>query len=140
MRVTGSDRVAYPFAEAVTRHHKADAVTIANTGMILVREGPRANTQSAQGKALLAHELTHVKQAQQGLHFAKTDGGDGNAPLEAEAHAAEAATYADETGGAGGGAAGGGANAAELEKQIIEKTIELIERECEFDRWRSGVR
>src|SRR3954451_11050658 len=30
-----------PFAEAVTRQHRADAVTIANTGMILVREGPR---------------------------------------------------------------------------------------------------
>jgi len=127
-----------PFAEAVTRHHKADAVTIANTGMILVREGPRANVQTAQGKALLAHELTHVKQAQQGLHFSK-DGGDHNAPLEREAHAAESRTYAEETGGAGGGAAGG-PSAAELEKKIIERTIELIERQCEVDHMRSGVR
>lgn len=127
-----------PFAEAVTRHHKADAVTIANTGMILVRETARANVATAQGKALLAHELTHVRQAQQGLHFAKSDGGGGNEPLEAEAHAAEAATYAAETGG--GDAAGGAAGAAELEKLIIEKTIELIERECELERWRSGVR
>jgi hypothetical protein len=127
-----------PFAEAVTRHHKADAVTIANTGMILVREGPRANVQTAQGKALLAHELTHVKQAQQGLHFAKTDGGDGNAPLEREAHAVEAQVHADELGGAGGAA--GGPNAAELEKLIIEKTIELIEREREREQLRLGVR
>jgi hypothetical protein len=129
-----------PFAEAVTRHHKADAVTIANTGMILVREGPRANVQTAQGKALLAHELTHVKQAQQGLHFSK-DGGDNNAPLEKEAHAAEAATYAEES-GQGGGAAGGkgGASAADVERLIIEKTIELIERNEELERWRSGVR
>src|SRR6185503_11136376 len=28
------------FAEAVTRQHKADAVTVGATGMILVREGP----------------------------------------------------------------------------------------------------
>jgi hypothetical protein len=62
-----------PFAEAITRHHRADAVTVANTGLVLVREGPRSNFGTRQGKALLAHELTHVKQAQRGLHFALED-------------------------------------------------------------------
>src|SRR5262245_56942274 len=53
-----------PFAESITRQHRADAVTVANTGMILVREGPRSDPRTALGKALLAHELTHVRQAQ----------------------------------------------------------------------------
>src|SRR5579872_4296335 len=79
-----------PFAEAVTRAHKADAVTVANTGMILVREGPRADPKTALGKALLAHELTHVKQAQGGMHFALEGGQSQNAPHEQEAEAVEA--------------------------------------------------
>src|SRR5258706_11240097 len=74
-----------PFAEAITRQHRADAVTIAATRMILLRQRPRADPKTALGKALLAHELTHVRQAQGGLHFALEGGGQQHAPHEAEA-------------------------------------------------------
>jgi hypothetical protein len=114
-----------PFAEAVTRAHRADAVTIANTGMILVREGPRANMQTAQGKALLAHELTHVRQAQSGMHFALEGGESQSEPHEQEAEASEAKVHAEETGqgGKGGGGKGGGVD----RHQVIARVLELVE-------------
>src|SRR5436190_24348618 len=46
------------FAEEITARHKADAVTVANTGMILMRESPRSAPGTRTGKALLAHEVT----------------------------------------------------------------------------------
>lgn len=58
------------FAEEVTARHKADAVTIANTGMILMRDGARSAPGTTSHRALLAHEVTHVAQAQRGMHFA----------------------------------------------------------------------
>ena len=91
-----------PFAEAVTKAHRADAVTIANTGMILVREGPRSDPKTALGKALLAHELTHVSQAQRGLHFALEGGESQGAAHEQEAEAVEQQVHAEETGQARG--------------------------------------
>src|SRR4051812_19870010 len=115
------------FAEAVTKAHRADAVTIANTGMILVREGPRSDPKTALGKALLAHELTHVSQAQRGLHFALEGGESQGAPHEQEAEAIEQQVHAEETGGApaaGAAAAGGGGiNKA----QVIARVLELVE-------------
>src|SRR5207302_1435530 len=58
------------FAEEITARHKADAVTVANTGMILMRESSRSAPGTTTGRALLAHEVTHVAQAQRGMHFA----------------------------------------------------------------------
>ena len=114
-----------PFAEAVTKAHRADAVTIANTGMILVREGPRANPKTALGKALLAHELTHVSQAQRGMHFALEGGESQNAPHEQEAEAVEQQVHAEETGRAGAprSAPGGGVD----RQQVVARVIELVE-------------
>jgi|GEM_PF-3272684 len=120
------------FAEAVTRAHKADAVTIANTGMILVREGPRANPGTALGKALLAHELTHVKQAQSGLHFALEGGGSSNAPHEREAEAVESKVHGEETGKGGKGGKGG--DPKQLEAAIVEAVFEIMEEENRLDR------
>ena len=117
---------AAPFAEAVTKAHRADAVTIANTGMILVREGPRSDPKTALGKALLAHELTHVSQAQRGLHFALEGGESQGAPHEQEAEAVESQVHAEETGAgqAGGGKGGGGG----VDKRaVIARVIELVE-------------
>lgn len=114
-----------PFAEAVTRAHRADAVTIANTGMILVREGPRSDPKTALGKALLAHELTHVSQAQRGLHFA-LEGGEGQAaPHEREAEAIEAQVHAEETAQARPAAAP--ARAGIDRQQVIARVLELVE-------------
>jgi hypothetical protein len=114
-----------PFAEAITRAHKADAVTVANTGMILVREGPRADPKTALGKALLAHELTHVKQAQQGLHFALEEGHGSEAPHEKEAEAVESQVHAEET-GAAPGKGGGGGNKGARDAKVMARVLELI--------------
>jgi hypothetical protein len=114
-----------PFAEAVTKQHKADAVTIANTGMILVREGPRSDPKTALGKALLAHELTHVSQAQRGLHFALEGGESQGAAHEQEAEAVESQVHAEETAQArpAGKGGGGGVDRA----QVIARVLELVE-------------
>src|SRR5438309_7794926 len=115
-----------PFAEAVTKQHKADAVTIANTGMILVREGPRSDPKTALGKALLAHELTHVSQAQRGLHFALEGGESQGAPHEQEAEAVEQQVHAAETGQAQAGKQGGGGGGVDR-AAVVARVIELVE-------------
>lgn len=126
-----------PFAEAVTKAHRADAVTVANTGMILVREGPRSDPKTALGKALLAHELTHVSQAQRGLHFA-LEGGEGQgAAHEQEAESVEAKVHAEETGQAGQpaqGKKGGGPD----RQQVVARVLELVENWQRTQRERGG--
>ena len=114
-----------PFAEAVTKAHRADAVTVANTGMILVREGPRSDPKTALGKALLAHELTHVSQAQRGLHFALEGGEAQGAPHEQEAEAVEQAVHAEATAQArpAGKGGGGGVDRA----AVVARVVELVE-------------
>ena len=124
-----------PLAEEITHKHRADAVTVAATGMILVREGARSDPKTALGKALLAHELTHVKQAQEGLHFALEEGHSQDAPHEKEAEAAESKAYAEATGGHGGGAAG---DAKQMEEELIKRVIELWVEEHIVGRERSG--
>ncbi|HEY1587762.1 MAG TPA: DUF4157 domain-containing protein [Polyangia bacterium] len=115
-----------PFAEAVTKAHRADAVTIANTGMILVREGPRANPKTALGKALLAHELTHVSQAQRGLHFALEGGESQGAAHEQAAEAVEQQVHADETGQAPAAGKGGGGRGVDR-AAVVARVVELVE-------------
>ncbi len=127
-----------PLAEAVTRQHRADAVTIANTGMILVREGPRSDPKTALGKALLAHELTHVKQAQRGLHFALEQGHSQDAPHEREAEAAESQVHAEATGQARAAAEGGQADPKAKAAQVTARVIELVEEDERLRRERLG--
>jgi hypothetical protein len=81
------------FAEEVTKAHRAEAVTIGDTGMILMGGSPNKAKDSRSGQALLAHELTHVAQGQRGVYRKGTFGG--STPLaqehsEAEAEAVEA--------------------------------------------------
>jgi hypothetical protein len=129
-----------PFAEAITKQHRADAVTVANTGMILVREGPRSDPSTALGKALLAHELTHVRQAQTGMHFALEGGQSQGAPHEQEAEAVEASVHADATGqgGGGGGKPGGKHGAGDLKKKIRERVFAMIAEQERLQRERNG--
>lgn len=89
-----------PLAEEVTARYRADAVTVGGTELVLVREGWRSNFQTAEGQALLAHELTHVQQQQRGLHFSHSLGGHDAAHnhLEDEAEAVEQLTRADHQG------------------------------------------
>jgi hypothetical protein len=64
------------FAEEFNRQRNAYAVTVGATGMILMGGSPDRAAGSAAGNALLAHELTHVAQAQRGLHRKATYNGD----------------------------------------------------------------
>jgi Domain of unknown function (DUF4157) len=127
-----------PFADAITRQHRADAVTVGATGMILVREGARSDPQTALGKALLAHELTHVAQAQQGMHFALEGGEGGHGAHEKQAEAVESEVHSEASGGKGGGKGGGGKKEEELEKKIMEKVFELIDEDIRLQRDRLG--
>jgi len=88
------------FADRVTQRHRADAVTIGSTGVILMRDTPRTNLKSPEGRALLAHELTHVRQAKGGMHFALERGSDG-AAHEQEAEQVERTVLRDEKSGVG---------------------------------------
>jgi hypothetical protein len=127
-----------PFAEAITKQHRADAVTVGSTGMILMREGPRSDPKTALGKALLAHELTHVAQAQGGLHFALEGGESQHAPHEQAAEAVESKTYAESAGGHEGGGKHGGDD-KDMEKHLIEKVFEIIRDEDRILRERLGI-
>ncbi len=57
-------------AQEVTRAQGAEAVTVGTTGMILMGDTPDRSPATSQGRALLAHELTHVAQETPSLHRA----------------------------------------------------------------------
>lgn len=73
------------FAEEFNKRKNAYATTIGGTGMILMGGSPDRSMASNAGRALLAHELTHVAQAERGLHRAAKD-----MELATEEHEAEA--------------------------------------------------
>ena len=75
------------FAEEFNRKRNAYAVTIGSTGMILMGGSPDKSMASQAGQALLAHELTHVAQANRGLHNKNFAGA---MPLATEEHEEEA--------------------------------------------------
>lgn len=90
------------FAEEVTKAHSAEAVTIGTTGMILMGGSPGKSMASASGRALLAHELTHVAQEQRSVQR-KASFGEAT-PLATEENEAEAeAMEAEELDAASGG-------------------------------------
>jgi hypothetical protein len=124
------------FADEVLARHKADAVTIANTGMILMRDGARSAPQTRSGQALLAHELTHVAQARRGMHFALAhEHGQGEHEHEAEHVEAEA--------GGDGHAHHDSAESAlqhdaGMRKQIMQRALELMEEQARLQTDRRG--
>lgn len=119
------------FAEEFNKRRNADAVTIGGTGMILMGGTADRSMATAAGQALLAHELTHVAQAERGL---QRSGRGADMELateenEAEAEAAEQAELAEQ-GGAGAesqereGAAA--ASAAKTEEEVVERVINML--------------
>ncbi|MGN6108346.1 MAG: eCIS core domain-containing protein [Kofleriaceae bacterium] len=116
------------FAEEFNRQRNAFAVTIGSTGMILMGGSADKSMGSASGQALLAHELTHVKQASQGLHRKATF--DGGMPFteehEDEAEQIEAEILGGGGGGGGKGGAGGGGASEEDKEKMIEKVRDRV--------------
>jgi hypothetical protein len=138
------------FAEEFNRQRSAYAVTIGSTGMILMGGSPEKSMGSTSGQALLAHELTHVAQAQRGLHRKGYSGdmpfGAEHDEIEGEAEAVEADVAAGGTGGSTTEAANAGVGAMQGEDQMkkdIEKVRERVLQMCadaaRTDVWRNGV-
>lgn len=124
------------FAEGVTARHRADAVTVANTGMILVRETPRSAPGTTSGRALLAHELTHVAQAQRGMHFAKENGAPGEGEHEREAEEVEARVSSGDDNILE--AAANAIQESERRRRIVARALELLAEQGRIGRERSG--
>ena len=127
------------FAEQVTKHHRAEAVTIGGTGMILMGGTADRSPVSRSGEALLGHELTHVAQSARGM-FRSAPGE--AAPLATEAHEAEAeAVEAEILAGSKGGPKGGGnkeQKAAEMMEKIVARVAELFHDEERVNVLRNG--
>jgi hypothetical protein len=119
------------FAEEFNRKRSAYAVTIGSTGMILMGGSPEKSPGSASGQALLAHELTHVAQAQQGLHRKASSSGGMPFTEEHEAEAEAVEQSVAESGGshdlhADTNAATNAGSAQIASKEALEKAIEQI--------------
>ena len=113
------------FAEEYNRKRGAHAVTVGATGMILMGGTPEKSMATAEGQALLAHELTHVAQQQRhaggGLHHKSRGAMPFAEEHEAEAEATEAKVLQEERGPSPADQAKAKAQAAEAMKQQIEK-------------------
>ena len=115
------------FAEEFNKQRGAYAVTIGSTGMILMGGSPDKSMGSASGQALLAHELTHVAQAQRGVFRDASD-----QPLATGEHEAEAAQTQAEVrqGGAGGNSAEAdiesGKKQEQLKKMVFERVLDMF--------------
>jgi hypothetical protein len=113
------------FAEEFNRKRNAYAVTVGSTGMILMGGSPEKSMASNSGQALLAHELTHVAQAQRGLHRKATF--DGGMPFTEEHEAEAEAVEAEESDPSDSTHAATEAGAAELaSREALAKAIEEI--------------
>jgi len=127
------------FAEQVTKHHKAEAVTIGGTGMILMGGTADRSPVTASGQALLGHELTHVAQSARGM-FRSAPGE--AAPLATEAHEAEAEAVEAEilAGARPGGKRGENQEqkAAEMMEKITARVAELLYDEERVHGLRNG--
>jgi len=146
------------FAEEFNRKRDAHAVTIGSTGMILMGGSPEKSMAGASGQALLAHELTHVAQAQRrggaGLH--RKASFDGGMPFaeehEVEAEHTEAAVMHEEAHGASeasrdthAAAAAGAAHASSKEAfehamvEIKERVFQMAAEAARSQIMRNGV-
>jgi hypothetical protein len=136
------------FAEEFNKQRNADAVTIGGTGMILMGGTTDRSMATASGQALLAHELTHVAQAERGLYRAGrgVDMELATEENEAEAHEAEEAEMAAQQGGGGSHAPGKGddgsnakAKAKEgMQAEVIERVIDMLGEAMRVTVMRSG--
>jgi len=132
------------FAEEFNKQRNADAVTIGGTGMILMGGTTDRPMESAAGQALLAHELTHVAQAERGVHRAGrgVDMELATEEHEAEAEQAEHEELQRQQGRAkqqGDGGEAAGKAAEELRGQVMDKVIAMLGESVRVLIQRSGA-
>ncbi len=128
------------FAEKVTTRHGAEAVTVGGTGMIFMSGSPDRSPATSAGRALLAHELTHVAQSARGIY--RSAPGE-RPPLATEEHEAEAeAVEAEELRGPGP-AEGSMLDPQKAEEQLLEsvsaRVFELIYEDERVSAERNGA-
>ncbi len=115
------------FAREVARQHQAEALTIGSTGMIVMGESGDRSPGTTEGEALLAHELTHVAQAQRGVHRKGTFGE--ATPLATEQGEEEAEAQENEVRAGDQPAEHGDSHKErqdELEKAIIKQVLQMV--------------
>ena len=125
-------------AEEITKAHGAEALTVGDTGMIIMRQSARFAQGSAAYTALLAHELTHVAQARPDAMARKTTSaaqGQLHASEE-EAELNEAQTMAEELGIPGPSEGEKSEAAAGKKDQLLALVMKLMEE----DEWISPLR
>jgi hypothetical protein len=131
-------------AEEITKAHGAEALTVGDTGMIIMRQSTKFSQGSAAHTALLAHELTHVAQAKPEAMARKTvtaqQGQMEASEEEAEHHEAE--VMAEELGIPQLKPSEGDKDAAERGKkeQLLALVVKIMEEENFISPLRSGSR
>jgi hypothetical protein len=128
-------------AEEITRAQSAEAVTVGTTGMILMGGSPDRSPATSQGRALLAHELTHVAQSTRALHRASKFGD--TPPLATEEHEEEAELAEARELGSGAPAPGEDRQAQERREQEIRaevaaRVVELFDEDARVRALRGG--
>src|SRR5262245_4183041 len=114
------------FAQEFNKERGANAVTIGSTGMILMGGHADKSPLTAAGQALLAHELTHVAQAQRGLHFDSIETPLATEEHEAEAEQVEAEEHAAAQGHDHAQSAREDHKAEQAEKEMLEKIVHRV--------------
>jgi len=130
-------------AEEITRAHNADALTVGDTGMVIMGGSAKYAPGGAMGTSLLAHELTHVAQARPSAisrkgveaELAEED----EAEEEAEEHEAE--VLAEETGQAAPEPSDDKHDKKEEERRaaLVELVKELYEEDMRVTQMRLGM-
>jgi hypothetical protein len=129
-------------AEEITRAHNAEALTVGDTGMILMRNSATFAPGSAAGTSLLAHELTHVAQAKPSIMRKAVDtdlAEEDESEEEAEEHERE--VLAEELGmpGEADSQADKDEKERERKEKIKEKVLELMADDVWGQDMRVGV-
>jgi hypothetical protein len=130
------------FAEEFNKQRGSNAVTIGNTGMILMGGHADKSPLSADGQALLAHEVAHVAQAERGMHFDRNDAPLASDEHEQEAEAVEAEEHAHATGHAAHNEHMAGlhheATKAKLLEDVTQKVMDMFAEATRVDWERNG--
>lgn len=124
------------FAEAVTKSHSAEAITVGGTGMIFMGKTANRSTATTAGRSLLAHELTHVAQDVRGV---QPRGYAGATPLATEMHEAEAEAAEAEEAGEGADAPHPEKERQNLVEKLFARLIEVFEEEQRVWELRNGL-
>ena len=131
------------FAEEFNKQRGSNAVTIGNTGMILMGGHADKSPLSADGQALLAHEVAHVAQAERGMHFDRNEAPLATDEHEAEAEAAEAEEHAHASGAAAHNAHMAEKHHEDSKQQLLDdvtqKVMDLFAEAARVDWERNGI-